>query len=124
MIESSVPDKPLSKLSPLFIQKGIMGDCRLGKGCKKTAIWPYSCGICKKAHANNLLCASTPAGIAIKASPYCTLNSSTRDLDECDEGEIVQYLKSQGVLNVRRIVNQKDKSIKTGTYILIYTGSP
>ena len=59
----------------------------------------------RKAHADNLLRASTLTGVAIKASPHCTLNSSkgvilSRDLDDCDEDEITQELKSQGVLNI------------------------
>ena len=53
----------------------------------------------KKAHAKNLLRATTLAGVGMKASPHRSLNSSkgvlrTRDLGDLDEEEIASELAS------------------------------
>ena len=129
IIESLDKESSVAKLSPFAIHKGIMGIAGTVKDVKKLRSGHILVECAKKSHADNLLRASTLAGVGIKASPHRTLNSSkgvirTRDLDDVDEEEIAHELKPQGVLNVRRIVIKKDnKSIKTGTYILTF-GKP
>ena len=92
------------------MQKCIIGIADSVKDLKKTTVvWPYSCEMSRKAHADNLLLASTLSGVTIKASPHFILNSSKgvihiRDLDDCNDDEITQELKPQRVLSVRRIV--------------------
>ena len=56
MIEYSVHDKPISKLSPFAIHKGVMVIAG------SAVFWPYSCGMCEKGSCDNLLCANTLAG--------------------------------------------------------------
>ena len=81
----------------------------------------------KKAHAENLLCATMLAGVGMKASPHRSLNSSkgvirTRDLGDLDEEEIASELRDQGVLSIRRITIKKDGNIiNTNTYILTFS---
>jgi hypothetical protein len=124
IIESVNSATPVAKLSPFAIEKGIAGISGPVEYVKKLRCGLILVECAKKLHADNLLCATTLAGVGIKASPHRPLNSSrgvirTRDLDDIDEDEIAHELRPQGVTHVKRIVITKDnKSIKTGTYIL------
>ena len=68
ILEPTENDRPLARLSTFAIHKGIMGIAGTVKECGK------------KAHADNLLCATTLAGVGMKASPHRSLNSSKGEL--------------------------------------------
>jgi len=127
MIESTSSDASVAKLSPFAIDKGIQGIAGAVKDVKKLRSGHILVECGKKSHADNLLRATTLAGVGIKASPHRTLNSSkgvirTRDLSDVDEDEICRELRPQGVLNVKRITIKRDGGIiKTGTYILTFS---
>lgn len=125
-IESVSSDLPITKLSPFAIQKGIAGIAGTVKEVKKLRSGQILVECCKKANAENLLHANMLAGVQIKASPHPTLNYSkgiirTRELDDVDEEEITDELKTQGVTNVKRIIiKREERIIKTNTYIITF----
>ena len=103
ILTSVNPERPIGKLSPFAIHKGILGIAGV-----KLRSGDILVECAKKAYAENLLCATTLAGVGMKASPHRSLNSSkgvihTRDLGDMDEEEISYELRDQGVLSVRRI---------------------
>ena len=126
IIESQDSNKPVAKLSPFAVQKGIEGIAGTVKDVKQLRSGSILVECAKKAHAVNLQSATTLAGIPITASPHRTLNTSkgvirTKALDDIDEEEIAQELKSQSVQSVKRITIKKDGNIiKTGTYIITF----
>lgn len=125
-IESISSDIPITKLSPFAIQKGIAGIAGTVKEVKKLRSGQILVECCKKANAENLLHANMLAGVQIKTSPHPTLNYSkgiirTRELDDVDEEEITNELKTQGVTNVKRIIiKREERMIKTNTYIITF----
>ena len=70
------PERPIGKLSPFAIHKGILGIAGVVKDVKKLRSGDILVECAKKAHAENLLCATTLAGVGMKASPHRSLNSS------------------------------------------------
>ena len=76
IIESADSDRPISKLSPFAIHKGILGIAGTVKDVKKLRSGQLLVECAKRAHAENLLKAKTLAGISMKASRHRTLNSS------------------------------------------------
>ncbi len=66
------------------------------------------------------------ANIEVDVSDDTPLNRSkgvirTRELDDTDEAEIVDELRSQGVIAAKRmIIRKNDRLIRTGTYILTF----
>ena len=76
MIESTVPDKPVTKLSHFDSHKGTRGLLTQLMMLKIMGASNFLVECVRKAHADNLPCASMLAGIAIKASHHRPLNSS------------------------------------------------
>ena len=126
MIQSSDEERPLVKLSPFAIHKGIQGIAGTVKEVKRLRSGDILVTCLKKAQADNLLRATTLANVGIKASPHRSLNSSkgvirARELRYTDEDEIKQELRPQGVVNVRRMeIKKEGQVIKTDTYILTF----
>ena len=97
ILEPTENDRPLARLSPFAIHKGIMGIAGTVKDTKKLRSGKILVECGKKAHADNLLRATTLAGVSMKASPHRSLNSSkgvirTRELGDLEEGEITEDL--------------------------------
>ena len=126
MIQSSDEERPLVKLSPFAVHKGIQGIAGTVKEVKRLRSGDILVTCLKKAQADNLLRATTLANVGIKASPHRSLNSSkgvirARELRYTDEDEIKQELRPQGVVNVRRMEFKKEgQVVKTDTYILTF----
>ena len=102
ILTSANSEKPIGKLSPFAIHKGILGIAGVVKDVKKLRSGDILVECAKKAHAENLLRATALAGVGMKASPHWSLNSSkgvirTRDLGDMDEEEIASELRDQGV---------------------------
>ena len=127
ILTSANSERPIGKLSPFAIHKGILGIAGVVKDVKKLRSGDILVECAKKAHAENLLRATALVGVGMKASPHRSLNSSkgvirTRDLGDMDEEEIASELRDQGVLSVRRITIKKDGNIiNTNTYILTFS---
>ena len=77
VLTSTTPDRPLNKLSPFFIAKGILGIVGTEiKDVKKLQSGDLLVECGKKAHAHSLLLAKTLHDVSIEAYAHKTLNSS------------------------------------------------
>ena len=126
ILTSMNPERPIGKLSLFAIHKGILGIAGVVKDVKKLRSGDILVEYAKKAHAENLLRATTLAGVGMKASPHRSLNSSkgvihTRDLGGLDEEEIASELRDQGMLSVRITIKKVGNIIPTNTYILTFS---
>ena len=126
VLNSSDPSAPLSRLSPFAILKGINGIAGAVNDIKKLRSGQILVECARKAHADNLLRATSLANVGITASPHRTLNSSkgvirARDLKDVDEEEITEELSPQGVTHVKRIsIKKEGKVIPTNTFIVTF----
>ena len=118
---------PLSNLSPFAILKGVNGIAGAMNDIKKLRSGQILIECGKKAHADNLLCATMLGNVGMKASPHRSLNSSkggirTSELRNVDEEVIVDELSPKGVTHVKRIsIKKEGKLTPTNTYILTYS---
>lgn len=126
LIQPTDKAKPLTSLSPFALYKGIQGLAGTPENMKKLRSGDVLVEVSKKAHCVGLLRSKILVGIPVKVSAHKTLNIKkgvvrSRDLQECNEDEILEHLKSQGVTEVKRIViSRNGNKIKTGTLILTF----
>ena len=125
LIISSATDEPL-KISPFAIQKGIEGIGGKPVDIKRLRSGDIVVHVEKKAHAINLLRTTRFAQHTVKCTPHRTLNSSKgilrcRDLEHDSDDYILNCLKSQGVVHVKRF-NTKINGVikKTNTFLLTF----
>jgi len=129
IIESTCAEKPISKLSPFAISKGIQGLAGEPKSVRKLRSGHLLVEVDRESHARNLLRSTKLVDTPIKVSAHRTLNSKKgvircRDILDCSDEEILENLKSQHVQEVRRIVVTRDGTKKaTGTFILTFGGT-
>ena len=125
LIESTVPDEPLTKLSPFVIQKVLVSVAGSPKSVKKLNSGALLIEVEKPKHAENLLKINrfhlTPA----KCSAHGTLNKSggiirCPDLAGIPEEEIVSELAGQNVTEARRITVWRD-GVKRSTNTIVLT---
>ena len=125
LIESVVPEDPLSKLSPFVIQKVLVSVSGSPKSVKKLNSGALLVEVEKPRHAENLLKINrfhlTPA----KCTPHGSLNKSRGiircpDLAGVSEDEIVAELSSQNVSEARRISVWRD-GVKRSTNTIVLT---
>ena len=125
-IESVDENKPISKLSPFAIQKGIQGLAGEPKTVKKLRSGSLLVEVTKQVHSRNLLRCNIMVDIPVKVSPHRSLNTSkgiirSRDLEGCPDDEILHELKEQGVIDVKRISVRRNGQMKeTNTFILTF----
>ena len=84
LIESTVPDQPLSKLSPFVIQKVLMSVAGSPKSVKKLSSGSLLIEVEKPKHAENLMKIKHFFQIPAKCSPHVTLNT-TRGIIRCPD---------------------------------------
>ena len=125
LIESTVPDQPLSKLSPFVIQKVLMSVAGSPKSVKKLSSGSLLIEVEKPKHAENLMKIKHFFQIPAKCSPHVTLNT-TRGIIRCpdlagvSEEEIVLELSNQHVTAARRISVYRD-GIRRETNTIVLT---
>ena len=125
LIESTIPEQPLSKLSPFVIQKVLLSVAGSPKSVKKLSSVTYLVEVEKPKHAQNLTKIKHFFNIPAKCSPHTSLNT-TRGIIRCPdlagvaEDEIVEELSSQHVLAARRITVCLD-GIKRETNTIVLT---
>ena len=128
IILESMEETPLAKLSPFVIQKVISGNFT-PKNVKSLRNGNLLIEVEKKKHADFLLQMKVFHNMKIKSYPHEKLNSSkgvvrSRELPLCTLEEVKTELKSQGVIDARRIsIRREGKVIETNTYILTF-GTP
>ena len=125
LIESTVPDQPLSKLSPFVIQKVLMSVAGSPKSVKKLSSGSLLIEVERPKHAENLMKIKQFFQIPAKCSPHGSLNT-TRGIIRCpdlagvSEAEIVEELSNQHVTAARRITVFRD-GIKRETNTIVLT---
>ena len=124
LIESVVPEEPLSKLSPFIIQKVLVSIAGNPKSVKKLNSGALLVEVEKPKHAENLLRINRFHQTAAKCSPHVSLNRSRGiircpDLAGVSEEEIVAELSSQNVSEARRITVWRDGVKKTSNTIVL-----
>lgn len=129
VIEGTDDNKPLSKLSPFAIQKGIKGLAGEPKGVRRLRSGNLLIEVDRASHASNLLRSTAIADIPIKVSKHRTLNTKKgvircRDIRDCTDDEILQNLASQQVTEIHRIKITRDGvKVSTGTFILTFNAT-
>ncbi|XP_062598685.1 uncharacterized protein LOC134260118, partial [Saccostrea cucullata] len=118
--------KPLTKVSPFVIQKGIQGIIGTPKSVKKLKSGALLLEVSKKQQSTSLLALKTLADIPVIGKVHSGLNQSKgilydRDLDDIPEQEIQSELESQGVISVKRFTKKRNDNIEpTNTYLLTF----
>ena len=130
LIESTVPDQPLSKLSPFVIQKVLMSVEGSPKSVRKLSSGSLLIEVERPKHAEtNLMKIKEFFQIPAKCSPHGSLNT-TRGIIRCpdlagvSEAEIVEELSNQHVTAARRITVFRDgKKRETNTIVLTFNSA-
>jgi hypothetical protein len=129
LIQSSDDQKPLRKLSPFAVLKGIEGLAGTPDEVQRLRSGDILVKVSRRCHSDNLLRSSVLVDIPITVSSHRTLNSSkgvirSRDFIDCPEEEMLLHLRKEGVTHVKRISIKRNGEVKnTGTLILTF-GSP
>ena len=93
ILESTDSDKPLSKLSPFALQKGIQGLAGVPKDVNRLRSGQVLIEVDRKSHCRNLLQSNMIVDVPIRISPHKSLNFKKgiircRDLRGCSDDEI------------------------------------
>jgi hypothetical protein len=128
---SNTQTKPLTKVSPFIIQKGLQGIIGTPKSVKKLKSGALLVEVSKKQQSTTLLNLKDFAGIHVTGKTHYGLNQSKgilfdrdHDLDDIPEQEIQNELESQGVIHVKRFTKKRNEVIEpTNTYLLTF-GTP
>lgn len=126
VIQGTDPEKPLQKLSPFAVAKGIKGLAGEPKKVNRLHSGDLLVEVGQRCHSDNLLRSTELAGIPITVSPHKYLNFKKgivrcQDLKHCNVTEILEGLADQHVKDVYRISITKDgNKIPTGTLILTF----
>ncbi|XP_061170317.1 uncharacterized protein LOC133179627 [Saccostrea echinata] len=130
-LEAQISDqhtKPLTKVSPFVIQKGIQGIIGTPKNVKKLKSGALLIEVTKKQQSTSLLGLKMLADIPVVGQIHSGLNQSKgilfdrdHDLDDIPEQEIQSELESQGVISVKRFTKKRNDIIEpTNTYLLTF----
>ena len=125
IVLESIEDMQLSKLSPFIIQKIISANFQ-PKTVKSLRDGKLLIEVTQEKHANFLLKMKIFHNIKIKGYPHEKLNQSkgvvrSQELSLCSIEEIKTELKSQGVIDARKItIKREGRIIETNTYILTF----
>ena len=126
VIHGTDDSKPLKKLSPFAIQKGIQGIAGIPEKVQRLRSGDILVEVSRRSHSTNLLRSKMLVDIPVKITPHRSLNSTkgvirSRDLMDCEEEEILDNLRPQGVTCVKKIVIRRDGNTRnTGTIILTF----
>ena len=126
VVTSTSDDKPLSKLSPFAVQKGIEGVVGTPKSIKRLRSGDLLVEVNRSSQADNLLKTKLFVNVPIQVTPHRSLNSSKGvirclDIKNCSDEEILDGLASQNVSHLHRIsVLREGERKPTGTFILTF----
>lgn len=126
LMKSKTEERSLAKLSPFAIQKGIEGIAGTPTSVRKLRSGEILVEVNKRPHSDNLLRATTFVNCPVAVCAHKTLNNRkgvirSIDLKDCDEQEVIEELKSQGVVDAKRIsVKRNGSVVRTGTLILTF----
>ncbi len=126
VIESTDENKPITSLSPFVIEKQLESLIGIPKSVKKLRNKTLLVETTKKAQSEHLLKVKSFFNVPVIVSEHKTLNSSKgiiRDpaLKGESEHEILDYLKEQGVIAVKRFkIKKGETQIETNTLLLTF----
>ena len=126
IIDAADEERPLSKLSPFAVARGIKGLSGEPKSIKKLRNGSLLVECASQKHSDMLLKSETLVNIPIKVSKHKSLNYTKgvircRDLRGVSEEEIKTELASQGVIHVHRVTVRKDETrVPTDTLFLTF----
>ena len=121
-------DRALSNVSPFLVDKTIQSIAGTVTNVTKQRNGNLLVECAKKQQSVNLLTCDHIGDISVKVSPHTTLNTSRGVLRDREKNlhllandVILDGLKSQGVIAVKRfIIKRDDKEIKTNTFLLTF----
>ncbi len=128
LIQAQDLEQPITKLSPFVIQKAVAGVVGTVKSVRKM-YRPYLYLLMEVFSDSQSKIATglkQLGNVSALASDDTPLNRSkgvirTRELDDIDEDEIVDELRSQGVIAAKRmVIKRSEQTIRTGTYVLTF----
>ena len=128
IMESMDSDKPLSKLSPFALQKGIQGLAGVPKDVNRLRSGQILIQVDRKSHCKNLLQSNMIADVPIRISPHKSLNFKNiiircRDLRGCSDDEILKSegSKEQGIAYIKRFkINKQGELVDTNTFLITF----
>ena len=125
VIDGTDPDKPITKLSPFAISKGLKGLAGTLDNVKRLRNGQILVEATRRGQSDNLLQSKRLCDLPISVTPHRALNYKKGimrcpDLRDCPTEEILENLKSQCVTDVKRIMATRD-GIRSGTNTLILT---
>ena len=126
IVKSLDPSKPVGKLSPFAIAKGLKGLAGDLADIKKMRSGDLLVECTRRAQSDNLRKATQLVNIPIEVHSHQSKNTSkgvvrSPDLSGVSEDEMLEELRSQAVLAAKRITIRKgDRTIATNTFILTF----
>ena len=129
LIVKSLEEKPITTLSPFIIEKQIESLIGTPKTVKKLKNQTILVETTRKSQTESLLKIETFFNIKVSVSEHKTLNSSKgiikdRALKGETEEDILNYLKPQGVIAVKRFKIKKEYSlVDTNTILLTFNSA-
>ena len=126
IVKSEEKDRTVSDISPFAIEKSIQAIAGHPKCIKRLKSGDLLLEVEKQSHVTNLLAPKKLFDLKVNISLHGSLNTSKgviqcQDLGPCTDDEILDNLKSEGVINVRNIqVRRKGVLKPTHTYVLTF----
>ena len=126
VIHSTDRDRPLSKLSPFAVDKGVQGIAGTTKSIKKLRSGDLLVEVVKRIQAENLLNTDVFVNIPVEVTRHKSFNTCkgvirSREFPECSDKEMLNNLRNEGVTDVRRIiVKRNNNTIATNTFVLTF----
>lgn len=127
VIDSADEQAPLNKMSVFAWEKAIMGICGEPKDIKRERNGSLVLTITDEKKKDRLLATKEMLGMRVKCYMHRTANRSrgvirSRELWGLKDEEITEGLKSQGVIETRRIkIKRDDQLIDTNSFILTFS---
>ncbi|MEW8544157.1 MAG: hypothetical protein AB2693_11540 [Candidatus Thiodiazotropha sp.] len=129
LVISSTEERQVSSLSPFVIEKALHGIAGIPRSIKKLRSGDLLVEYASRKQIESLLRTKKFFDLDVKVSLHSSLNTSKGvvrcpDLRGCSEQEILENMREQGVIAVRRIKVRRDGSLKdTNTFILTFNTS-
>lgn len=126
IIHSVIPERSAASLSPFAIAKGLKGLAGELKHIKKMRSGDILVECSRRGQSENLLKSTKLVDLPIMVSPHKTLNTCKGvirypDLADVSDEEMVDELRSQGVLDVKRLVIKRyGNEIRTNTFFVTF----
>ncbi|MCU7858551.1 MAG: hypothetical protein KZQ86_01700 [Candidatus Thiodiazotropha sp. (ex Lucinoma kastoroae)] len=126
LVITSKEEKQVASLSPFVIEKVLKGIAGIPKSIKKLRSGDLLVEYDKQSQIENLLRTEKFFDLKVKCSLHGSLNTSKGvvrcfDLKGCSDQEILENMREQGVIAVRRIKVRRDRILKdTNTFVFTF----